>query len=54
MGVIIAGKECEDCGRAVIDESNKAKIIVYCAARDKYYIWGACIPCEDKVKKIDD
>lgn len=53
MGMIIAGADCENCTRATLDETNKAKIMVYCAARDKWYIYGACIPCEDKVKKND-
>ena len=54
--MIIAGKDCEDCAKSVVDESNKAKIMVYCGIRDKWYIWGASIPCDDKikVKKNDD
>ena len=48
--MIIVGRDCEDCGKATFDESNKAKIMVYCASRDKWYIYGSCIPCEDKVK----
>lgn len=48
--MIIAGKDCEDCAKSVLDETNKAKIMVYCGIRDKWYIWGASIPCEDKIK----
>ena len=54
MGVtnnmIIAGDDCEDCTRSTFNEDNPAKIMVYCAARDKWYIYGQCIPCEEKVK----
>lgn len=50
MNMIIVGKECEDCSKSVFDESNKAKIMVYCTARDKWYIYGTCIPCDDKVR----
>ena len=51
--MIICGKDCEDCSRATFDESNKAKIMVYCSARDKWYIYGQCISCNDK-RKIDN
>lgn len=54
MGVtnnmIIAGDDCENCTRSTFNEDNPAKIMVYCAARDKWYIYGQCIPCEDKIK----
>lgn len=52
--MIIAGKDCEDCECATLDESNKAKIMVYCRTKDKWYIYGTCIPCDDKVKKKDN
>ena len=48
-GMIIVGKECEECRFATIDDSDKAKIVVYCGARDKFYIWGQCIPCDDRM-----
>lgn len=50
--MIIAGEECEECIHSVIDETDKAKIIVKCNVKDKEYIWGMCIPCEYReVKK---
>lgn len=52
--MIIVGRDCEDCTKSTFDESNKAKIMVYCTAREKWYIYGSCIPCEDKVKIKDD
>ena len=53
--IIIAGKDCEDCECAILDESNKAKIMVYCEVRNRWYIFGACISCDDRIKKkIDD
>ena len=54
MGMIIAGKDCENCAKSVLDETNKAKIMVYCTVRDKWYIYGMSIPCEDKVKVTKD
>ena len=48
--MIIAGKDCEDCRYSTFDESNKAKIMVYCRIRDKWYIYGQALQCEDKIK----
>lgn len=49
--MIIVGKDCEKCMHCSIDDSIKSKILVNCAARDKSYIWGQCIPCEDRKTK---
>ena len=48
--MIIAGEKCEKCKFGTLDESNRAKIMVYCANKEKWYIYGACIPCEDFLK----
>lgn len=48
--VQIIGEYCEDCLNAIIDESDKKKLKVHCGARNRDYIWGQCIPCNDKVK----
>jgi len=50
MGMIIAGDDCKDCKYATVDDTDVARVIVYCDARDKKYYYGQCIPCEDKVK----
>lgn len=48
---MILTSECEQCLRSTLDESNKAKIMVYCNVKEKWYIYGQCIPCEFKEKK---
>jgi hypothetical protein len=48
---MINTSECENCEYGTIDDTCKSRIIVHCAARDKDYIYGACIPCEDGRKK---
>lgn len=48
---MINTSECEKCEHGKVDDSNKARIIVHCNVKDKDYIYGACIPCEEKVKK---
>ena len=50
MSTIIMGKDCEDCARATFDESDKAKIMVYCSDRDKWYYYGQSMQCEVKIK----
>lgn len=48
---MINTSECEKCANCVINDTNKARIIVHCKAKNKDYIYGACIPCEEKVSK---
>lgn len=52
MGMIICGAECEDCVHYVGEDEDRRKI--YCAAKEKTYWYGQCIPCESKVKKVDN
>lgn len=44
---VIITSECERCIYGDLDETNKAKIIIHCDYKDKNYIYGACIPCDD-------
>lgn len=48
MADMIITSECEQCIHSVIDETDKAKVTVYCKVKDKIYYWGQCIPCEYK------
>ena len=45
--------QCEGCKFSAIDESNPAKIIVYCRIDDRYRIWGAHIECDRKEESED-
>lgn len=49
---MILTSECEECDNGIIDDSNKAKIKVFCKDKDKEYYYGQCIPCENKTKKV--
>jgi hypothetical protein len=48
MTMIICGRDCENCVHSEIDDKNIARIKVFCAAKDKSFWYGQCIPCEDK------
>lgn len=49
---MINTSECEHCTHSEIDDSNKAKVVVHCRAKNKDYIYGQCVPCDEKkVKK---
>ena len=50
MNMVITS-ECEHCKYGTIDDSNKAKVMVYCELREKGYIYGQCIPCDDFNKR---
>ncbi len=45
---MIITSECEQCIHSTINETDKAKIEVYCNIKDKTYYWGQCIPCDFK------
>ena len=45
---MIITSECEECIHSMLDESNKAKIKIYCSIKNKTYYYGQCIPCEYK------
>lgn len=40
--------QCSKCKFCTLDESNSAKILVYCRIDDKYRIWGAHLECDRK------
>lgn len=50
---MIITSECEKCIHSIIDESDKARLKIYCKIKDKTYYWGQCIPCEYKEYKKD-
>lgn len=48
---MIITSECEKCIHSIMDETNKAKIKIYCDIKDKTYYFGQCIPCKCKELK---
>lgn len=53
MGVIITS-QCESCQYGSIDETNKARIKVFCSRKDRTYCYGQCIQCDNYKKKPDE
>lgn len=51
--MIICGRDCEDCRYSTFDESDISKIMVYCSQKEKWYIFGQCIPCDLKERSND-
>lgn len=45
---LIKTSECRKCAHSHIDDTNKAKIIVYCDVNGKEYIYGQYVECEVK------
>lgn len=54
MAYMIITSECEECGNSIINDSNKARITIYCKAKNKTYYWGQCIPCDYKEKRKNE
>ena len=52
MNMIITS-QCEKCKFGTVDETDKARVIVYCSSKDKTYYYGQCIPCDNYTKKED-
>ena len=49
----INSTECTTCKNGLLDDSNKARIKVYCKLKDKTYYYGQYIQCDNKEKKKD-
>lgn len=55
MSMIIVGPDCKDCIYCTaIDDENPARIKVYCSHDDKHRWYGQCVPCDNKVKKVNN
>lgn len=48
---MIITSQCETCTHGTLDETNKARIKVYCEVKDKTYCYGQCIPCDHYNRK---
>lgn len=48
---MIITSECEFCLYGTVDDTDKAKVKVYCSYKDKTYYYGQCIPCDNKTKR---
>ena len=54
MSEIIITSICEECQYGTVDDSNKARVKVYCSYKDKEYWFGACIPCDNHTKRREE
>lgn len=48
---MIITSECENCSHSIFNETNKSKIIIHCNIKDRDYIYGQRIPCNQMNKK---
>ncbi len=48
---MINTSECEKCKFGIVEEVSKARVVVHCTVKNKDYIYGACIPCDNREKK---
>lgn len=53
MGLINTSK-CENCEFGKVDEENKAKVMVFCALKNKTYYFGQNIQCDKEKLKNDN
>ena len=47
---LIKTSECRKCAHSYIDDANKAKVIIYCKAKGKEFIYGQYVECDLKKK----
>lgn len=48
---VINTSKCLECRYGILNDSNKARVKVYCIEKDKHYYYGQCVPCENFTKK---
>ena len=51
MSNIICTSECVNCKYCTLDDSDRANIRVKCQIKQKEYIYGQKIPCDNYKKK---
>lgn len=54
MSEIIITSVCEECEYGTVDDSNKARVKVYCSYKDKEYNFGQCVPCDNYTKRREE
>ena len=47
---VICTSECEKCKNCTLDESNKARIKIFCSVKERWYWFGQMIDCDDFTK----
>lgn len=50
---MILTSECENCIYSILNETNRAKIIIHCKIKDRDYIYGQRISCDKKKKETN-
>lgn len=53
MSDMIITSLCEKCRFGSVDDSDKARVKVYCNYKEREYWFGACIPCDNYTKAIE-
>ena len=48
---LINSTECTTCKNGILDDSNKARIKIYCKLKDKTYYYGHYIDWDNMEKK---
>ena len=51
MTDVIITSQCEFCEYGIVDDTNKARVMVSCDYKNKQYYYGQCIQCENFKKR---
>ena len=54
MSDVILTSQCEFCRYGSVDDSNKARVKVFCSYKEKEYFFGQCVPCDNYSKRRDE
>ena len=54
MNDVILTSQCEYCRYGTVDDSDKARVKVYCSYKDKTYYFGQCVPCDNYTKRREE
>lgn len=47
---MINTSECNDCEHGSLEKISKSRILVHCSDKGKCYLYGQCVPCDNKRK----
>jgi hypothetical protein len=54
MSDVILTSECEYCQYGTVDDSDKARVKVYCSHKEKWLWYGCYVPCDNFTKDRRD
>ena len=54
MNKVINTSQCEKCESGSVDDTDKARVKVFCSSTGKTYYYGQCVHCDSYKKRKEE